>query len=207
MIVIKKYGNRRLYDSSTSAYVTLEELAAKLRAGAEVKVIDAKSGRDLTQQTLAQIILEGRGAARLLPTPLLIRLIRLGDDALAEFFGTYVSWALGVYLQVRRGAAAVAGLNPLANLLFQGPLTKLYDAFKKALIHDLETDGFADTYAQTITYGLLTAAISRTEMSEGRHGTALLASDLAEMVPVTNPFLKEMLQTFLEAGGRNGLLE
>ncbi|MCA9693819.1 MAG: polyhydroxyalkanoate synthesis regulator DNA-binding domain-containing protein [Nannocystaceae bacterium] len=126
MIVIKKYGNRRLYDSSTSAYVTLEELAAKLRAGAEVKVIDAKSGRDLTQQTLAQIILEGRGAARLLPTPLLIRLIRLGDDALAEFFGTYVSWALGVYLQVRRGAAAVAGLNPLANLLFQGPLTKLF---------------------------------------------------------------------------------
>ena len=86
----------------------------------------------------------------------------------------------------------------------RGPLTKLYDAFKKALIHDLTPEGFADTYAQTITYGLLTAAISRTEMSEGRHGTALLASDLADMVPVTNPFLKEMLQTFLEAGGRKG---
>lgn len=86
----------------------------------------------------------------------------------------------------------------------KGPLTKLYDAFKKALIHDLTPEGFADTYAQTITYGLLTAAISRTEMSEGRHGTVLLASDLADMVPVTNPFLKEMLQTFLEAGGRKG---
>lgn len=86
----------------------------------------------------------------------------------------------------------------------RGPLTKLYDAFKKALIHDLTPEGFADTYAQTITYGLLTAAISRTEMSGGRQGTALLASDLADMVPVTNPFLKEMLQTFLEAGGRKG---
>lgn len=86
----------------------------------------------------------------------------------------------------------------------KGPLSKLYDAFKKALIHDLTREGFADTYAQTITYGLLTAAISRTEMSEGRHGTALLASDLPDMVPVTNPFLKEMLQTFLEAGGRKG---
>lgn len=86
----------------------------------------------------------------------------------------------------------------------KGPLTKLYDAFKKALIHDLERESFADTYAQTITYGLLTAAISRTDMSDGRHGTALLASDLADMVPVTNPFLKEMLQTFLEAGGRKG---
>lgn len=86
----------------------------------------------------------------------------------------------------------------------KGPLTKLYDAFKKALIHDLTAEGFADTYAQTITYGLLTAAISRTELSGGRHGTTLLASNLAEMVPVTNPFLKEMLQTFLEAGGRKG---
>jgi hypothetical protein len=88
----------------------------------------------------------------------------------------------------------------------KGPLTKLYDAFKKTLIHDLTPEGFADTYAQTITYGLLTAAISRTEMSEGKHGTALLASDLADMVPVTNPFLKEMLQTFLEAGGRKGAI-
>lgn len=84
----------------------------------------------------------------------------------------------------------------------KGPLTRLYDAFKRALIHDLTKEGFADTYAQTITYGLLTAAISRTEMSEGSRGTALLATDLSEMVPVTNPFLKEMLQTFLEAGGR-----
>ena len=86
----------------------------------------------------------------------------------------------------------------------QGPLTQLYKAFQTALIHDLTSESFADTYAQTITYGLLTAAISRTEMSEGRHGTALLADDIASIVPVTNPFLKEMLQTFLKVGGRKG---
>ena len=86
----------------------------------------------------------------------------------------------------------------------KGPLTKLFKAFQTALIHDLTPDSFADTYAQTITYGLLTAAISRTEMSEGRHGTALLADDIADIVPVTNPFLKEMLQTFLKVGGRKG---
>jgi len=84
----------------------------------------------------------------------------------------------------------------------KGAITKLYEAFKKSLIHDLTREGFADTYAQTITYGLLTAAISRTDMEEGRHGTVLVASNLADMVPVTNPFLKEMLQTFLAAGGR-----
>ncbi len=86
----------------------------------------------------------------------------------------------------------------------KGPLTQLYKAFQAALIHDLTPEGFADTYAQTITYGLLTAAISRTEMSEGRHGTALIAQNVVDMVPVTNPFLKEMLQTFLKVGGRKG---
>ena len=86
----------------------------------------------------------------------------------------------------------------------RGALTKLYKAFQTALIHDLTPESFADTYAQTITYGLLTAAISRTEMSAGRHGTALVAENVVDMVPVTNPFLKEMLQTFLKAGGRKG---
>jgi hypothetical protein len=86
----------------------------------------------------------------------------------------------------------------------KGPLRKLHEAFKTHLIHDLTEEGFADTYAQTITYGLLTAAISRTEMSAGKHGTALVASNVTDMVPVTNPFLKEMLQTFLQVGGRKG---
>jgi len=86
----------------------------------------------------------------------------------------------------------------------RGPLTKLFKAFQASLIHDLTEEGFADTYAQTITYGLLTAAISKTDMSAGSAGTALIAGNITEMVPVTNPFLKEMLQTFLKVGGRKG---
>lgn len=86
-----------------------------------------------------------------------------------------------------------------------GPLRQLHKAFQTALIHDLSEADFADTYAQTVTYGLLTAALSRTDMNGGT-GTVLLAENLAEMVPVTNPFLKEMLQTFLTVGGReNGI--
>lgn len=85
-----------------------------------------------------------------------------------------------------------------------GPLRKLHKAFQTALIHDLKEDDFADTYAQTITYGLLTAVISRTEGSEGRHGTFIIAEDVTDMVPITNPFLREMLQTFLKVGGRKG---
>jgi len=118
MRIIKKYGNRRLYDTEESRYITQEELATSVRKGIDVTVVDAKSGEDLTQVTLTQILLESRGGTRLFPTPLLFKLVRLGDDALAEFFGRYVSWALEVYLQAKQGAAAIAPVNPLVNLPF-----------------------------------------------------------------------------------------
>jgi len=117
-VVVKKYSNRRLYDTSDSRYITLEELAQKIRAGKDVRVVDAKSGEDLTQSTLAQIILESRRAARLLPVPLLTQLIRMGDDALAEFFSRYMSWALELYTHARSGAQALSPLNPFATLPF-----------------------------------------------------------------------------------------
>ena len=118
MVVVKKYGNRRLYDTEESRYVTLEELAAKVRAGTDVQVVDARTGGDLTQATLTQIILESRGAAHLLPVPLLLQLIRLRNDALADFFGRYVSAALEIYLYARQGAQHVTPLNPFALLPF-----------------------------------------------------------------------------------------
>ena len=76
-----------------------------------------------------------------------------------------------------------------------GSLVKLHKAFKEALIHDLTPEGFADTYAQTIAYGLLSTAISRAS-------GALTQDDMAANVAGTSPFLKEMLGTFIEAGGR-----
>ncbi len=115
---VKKYGNRRLYDTGGSRYVTLEEIAERVRLGEDLRVIDAKTGRDLTQVTLAQLILESRGAARLLPVPLLVQLLRMRDDALAEFFGRYVTWALEVYLRLKQGARM---WNPLAGLGFGAP--------------------------------------------------------------------------------------
>ena len=89
----------------------------------------------------------------------------------------------------------------------RGTLRTLHRAFQTNLIHDLNEDGFADTYAQTITYGLLTAAINRTEMSGGRHGTFVKAEDVALAIKPTSPFLKEMLETFLKVGGRKGLMD
>ena len=100
-MLVKKYGNRRLYDTDQSRYITLEELAESVRQGKEVRVVDAKTGDDLTTATLAQIIVEGRGAGRLLPQALLVQLIRMGDDALAEFLGQYPSLSAEIVNSVR----------------------------------------------------------------------------------------------------------
>jgi polyhydroxyalkanoate synthesis repressor PhaR len=133
MVIVKKYGNRRLYDTSDSRYVTLGEIAAKIRAGADVRIVDAKSGEDLTPQMLTQIIFEDKDTARLLPVPLLVQLIRMGDDAVAEFFSRYVGWALDLYQQARHGLGAVQ-LNPFASAAFSGlnPLAALFGGAGRA---------------------------------------------------------------------------
>lgn len=82
----------------------------------------------------------------------------------------------------------------------KGELRKLYKAFQEALIHDLTEDDFADMYAQTIAYGLLSARISRTS-------GALVADNLSDLIPNTNPFLKELMQTFLTVGGRKSKID
>ena len=85
-----------------------------------------------------------------------------------------------------------------------GELRKLLKGFQAALIHDLDEARFADMYAQTITYGLFSAAVSRTVPGAG---TAVHQGNVVDMVPVTNPFLREMLSSFLRAGGRRGKLD
>jgi hypothetical protein len=76
-----------------------------------------------------------------------------------------------------------------------GPMRTMHAAFRKNLIHDLDDDGFADMFAQTIGYGMLAARISRP--------AGIIADNLADMVPKTNPFLKELFGNFLKIGGRD----
>jgi polyhydroxyalkanoate synthesis repressor PhaR len=115
-VLIKKYGNRRLYDTGDSRYITLDELAAKVRGGSDVRIVDAQNGEDLTQATLVQVVLEAGNAAKFLPVQLLTQMIRLSDDSLAEFFSRYVTSALDLYLQAKRGVQTLSAYNPLTQI-------------------------------------------------------------------------------------------
>ena len=84
MAIIKKYANRRLYDTETSAYITLEDLCDRVKEGRDFIVQDAKTGADLTNQVLTQIILEQEiKGFNLLPTHFLRSVIRFYDDKMA----------------------------------------------------------------------------------------------------------------------------
>jgi len=83
--LIKRYGSRKLYDTEESRYVSLEELAAWIRSGQQIRVIDNKSSDDVTPQTLTQIISEeGRRGTSMLPNDLLHDLIRIGEEAVSS---------------------------------------------------------------------------------------------------------------------------
>lgn len=97
-VVVKKYGNRRLYDTAESRYVNLDDLAAMVRAGKDVRVVDAKTGRDWTRVTLTQIITEdAKGKPTGLPLELLRQLIVASDEVRQEFLMWYLKSAFDTY--------------------------------------------------------------------------------------------------------------
>lgn len=97
-VVIKKYGNRRLYDTASSRYVNLDDLAALVREGKDVRVVDAKTGRDLTRVTLTQIITEdAKDKPTGLPLELLRQLIVASDEVRQEFLMWYLKSAFDTY--------------------------------------------------------------------------------------------------------------
>ena len=102
VVVIKKYGNRRLYDTAGSRYVNLDDLAALTRAGKEVRVVDAKTGRDLTRVILTQIITEdAKEKPTGLPLELLRQLIVASDEVRQEFLMWYLKSAFDTYEKVQ----------------------------------------------------------------------------------------------------------
>lgn len=98
-VVIKKYANRRLYDTETSMYITLEDMCERVKKGREFVVIDAKTGQDLTRQVLTQIILERElKGYPLLPIEFLRSVIRFYDDNMHDVLQHYLNASMAAFM-------------------------------------------------------------------------------------------------------------
>ena len=135
-VILKKYANRRLYNTDTSTYVTLEDLAEMVRAERDFVVYDAKTGEDLTHTVLTQIIVEqeSRGT-NLLPIGFLRQLIRFYGDGMQKLVPSYLEFSLDSLTkqqeQYRRRFADAFGTAAFDAV--QEQVRKNFEAFEKAL--------------------------------------------------------------------------
>ena len=116
-VTIKKYANRRLYDTESSSYITLDRLAAMIREGRDFEVLDAKSGEDITHQVLTQIIVdeESRGAT-MLPANFLRQLIGMYGGQSQSMVSPFLESAMDAFKQNQETVAGAFGTTMFADL-------------------------------------------------------------------------------------------
>src|ERR1044072_3323305 len=116
-VTIKKYANRRLYDTESSTYITLDRLAQMVREGREFEVVDAKTGEDITRQVLTQIIVdeESRGST-MLPLNFLKQLIGLYGNSMQNFVPQYLEAAMDSFQRNQSAVRDAFGGNVLADI-------------------------------------------------------------------------------------------
>ena len=193
-VVIKKYANRRLYNTATSAYVTLEDLAKMVREGTEFVVYDAKSNDDLTRQILTQIIFEeeSRGEA-LLPVQFLRQLIGFYGGQMQGVLPSYLEMSLDNFSrqqeQIRGQFSKAFGATPGAGLMDEAVkrnMSMFSDAMKM-------WPGFG-----ALTPGAMAAATAATEPR-----TAPAADPLADMRRQMDE-MRRQLDTLSKTPGKDG---
>ena len=127
--VIKKYPNRRLYDTRISSYITIEDVRQLIVDGEEFEVRDAKSGEDLTRCVLLQIIAEHeQDGEPMLSTQLLSQIIRFYGDSLQGFRGTYLERSMQMFLEQQQQFR-----QQMSGLIGQAPWTMLNQLTEKNL--------------------------------------------------------------------------
>ncbi len=116
-VTIKKYANRRLYDTESSSYITLDRLAEMVREGREFEVVDAKTGEDITRQVLTQIIVdeEARGST-MLPVNFLKQLIGLYGNSMQAVVPQYLDAAMDAFKSNQKALGDAFSGNAFADL-------------------------------------------------------------------------------------------
>ena len=124
-VIIKKYANRRLYNTKSSSYITLDHLSKMTREGVEFRVLDAKTGADITHQILTQIIMEeeASGGEQILPVNFLRQLIGMYGNSMQSLLPHYLEASMDSFrtnqLKLRKAFEDSMGSNPLAKLAQQ----------------------------------------------------------------------------------------
>ena len=136
-VIIKKYANRRLYNTSTSAYVTLDSLATMVRDGIDFQVVDAKSNDDITRSVLAQIIFEEESkGASLLPIQFLRQLIGFYGDSMQSLLPSYLELSMNNFIgqqeQFRKQFASTFSTAPGA-AMFEEQVRQNTAMFERAM--------------------------------------------------------------------------
>ena len=136
-VVVKKYANRRLYDTSSSAYVTLEDLGEMVKAGVDFVVYDAKTNEDLTRQILTQIIVEQENGENLLPVQFLRQLIRLygggqGPSPLPSYLETSLDAFVRQQERLREAFSGGLSRTPAAGA-FEDQVRQNMQMFERAM--------------------------------------------------------------------------
>ncbi len=124
-VIIKKYANRRLYNTQSSSYITLDHLAKMTREGVDFKVLDAKTGTDITHQILTQIIMEeeANGGEQMLPVNFLRQLIGMYGNSMQSLLPHYLEASMENFranqVKLHKAFEETIGTNPLAKLAQQ----------------------------------------------------------------------------------------
>lgn len=130
-VVIKKYANRRLYNTETSSYITLEHLATMTRQGRDFQVFDARSGEDITRSVLTQIVMEEESTGQtMLPVPFLRQIIAMYGDSMQSAVPHYLEASMAAFAE-NQNKFRDAALKPFEQLakqnlaMFQAATTML----------------------------------------------------------------------------------
>jgi polyhydroxyalkanoate synthesis repressor PhaR len=172
--VIKRYTNRKLYDTVESRYVTLDEIAQMIKGGAEVKIIDNRTKEDLTSVTLAQIIFEEEKKRSQMPLGVLREIIRNGGEAVAGFYAEKAGTIAGKLGELRSKTESIREdieqrVRGVTGMFRQGegasPVKEVMAAGERAVD---EIKGRVDTAVKTVVESLGAPAASEIERLQKR---------------------------------------
>ena len=140
--VIKKYPNRRLYDTRTSSYITLAEIKQLVMNSEPFSVVDAKTSEDISRSILLQIILEEEaGGSPMFTAPVLENIIRFYGNTMQGFMGGYLEKNMQALIDLQRTVIPAAIPNPLANPLGNNVFLQMQEHMQK------QTEQFLSTFA------------------------------------------------------------